>query len=259
MKQAKSARLPQLEISSVAYINDEDLTYKQPPFIVEIPPINFGGMILSIAPVDFPSQEFKMADNKSILTEATLMYPLYTGGKITSIIEQAKMGLNISNNDLQLTEREIKFNVKNTFYAIVLARNVSKIASESLLRFEATFKLTESLFNAGSEKVNKLDYLKNKMTLEAFRVINATISSNYKTALSALKFYMGIDQREEININETVTDYDVESVEKYLTGESLINSNINMQKVDNAIKVYENKVDEANSDNYPSIEHILRF
>lgn len=259
LKQAQSARMPQLEISSIAYMNDEDLTFKQPPFTVEIPPINFGGMILSLAPVNFPSQEFKMADNKSILTEAILMYPLYTGGKITSIIEQAKMGLNISNNDLQLAEREIKLNVKNTFYSIVLARNVSKIASEALQRLEATFKLTESLFNAGSEKVNKLDYLKNKMTLDAFRSVNSTISSNYKTVIAALKFYMGLDQSEELTINETITDYDVETVERYLYRESIINSNINIQKIDHAIKVYEYKIDEANSDYYPAIALVGNF
>lgn len=259
LKQAQSARMPQLEISSIAYMNDEDLTFKQPPFTVEIPPINFGGMILSLAPVNFPSQEFKMADNKSILTEAILMYPLYTGGKITSIIEQAKMGLNISNNDLQLAEREIKLNVKNTFYSIVLARNVSKIASEALQRLEATFKLTESLFNAGSEKVNKLDYLKNKMTLDAFRGVNSTISSNYKTVIAALKFYMGLDQNEELTINETITDYDVATVERYLHRESIINSNINIQKIDNAIKVYEYKIDEANSDYYPAIALVGNF
>ena len=259
LKQAQSARMPQLDISSLAYINDEDITYTLPPFKVEIPSINFGGMLLTIAPVDFPAQVFKIADNKSILTEAMLTYPLYTGGKITSIIEQAKMGINISQNDLQLAEREIRFNVKNTFYAVVLARNVSKIAGEALQRFEATFKLTESLFNAGSEKVNKLDYLKNRMTLEAFRGMNSTILSNYKTVIAALKFYMGLDQNEEITISESITDYDIETVERYLNSDMIINSNINMQKVDNAIKAYGYKLDEANSDYYPSIALVGNF
>jgi outer membrane protein len=253
LKQAESARMPQLEISSSAYLNDEDINFTQPPLQVKIPPIDLLGMTLSLDAVDFPAQSFKIADNKSIMTEAMLTYPLYTGGKITSIIEQAKLGLNISKDDARLTEREIKFNVKNTYYGVILARNISRIAGDALLRFEATYKLTESLFNSGSEKVNKLDYLKNKMTLEAFKGMNSTILSNYKTAVSALKFYMGIDQSVEISISEENSIYEIETAEKFLTSESLNEMNINNQKLDKAIKVYEHKVDEARSDYYPSL------
>ncbi|MBX3007343.1 MAG: TolC family protein [Melioribacteraceae bacterium] len=253
LKQAESARMPQLEISSSAYINDEDINFIQPPLQVKIPPIDLLGMTLSLDKIDFPSQSFKIADNKSILTEAALTYPLYTGGKINSIIEQAKIGLKISKDDFRLSEREIKYNVKNTFYAVILARNISRIAGDALLRFEATYKLTESLFNSGSEKVNKLDYLKNKMTLEAFKGMNSTILSNYKTAVSALKFYMGIDQSEEISISEENPTYETGEAEKFLSNESLNELNINNQKLDNAIKVYESKVNEAQSEYYPSI------
>ena len=253
LKQAESARMPQLEISSSAYMNDEDINFIQPPLQVKIPPIDLLGMTLSLDAVDFPAQSFKIADNKSIMTEAMLTYPLYTGGKISSIIEQAKLGLNISKDDARLTEREIKFNVKNTYYSVILARNISRIAGDALLRFEATYKLTESLFNSGSEKVNKLDYLKNKMTLEAFRGMNSTILSNYKTAVSALKFYMGIDQSREISISEENSIYEIATAEKFLTSESLNEMNINNQKLDKAIKVYEHKVDEARSDYYPSL------
>lgn len=253
LKQAESARMPQLEISSSAYINDEDINFIQPPLQVQLPPFDVLGMTLTLDKVDFPAQAFKIADNKSILTEAALIYPLYTGGKITSIIEQAKLGLKISKDEVRLTEREIKFNVKNTYYAVILARNISRIAGDALLRFEATYKLTESLFNSGSEKVNKLDYLKNKMTLEAFRGMNSTILSNYKTAISALKFYMGIDQSEEISISEENQVYETATAEKFLSNESLNELNINNQRLDNAIKVYEHKVEEAKSEHYPSI------
>jgi len=259
IKQAKSAKLPQLDVSSFAYMNDEDINFLQVPTKVEIPPFTLGNSTFSLAPFVLPEQDIKMADKKSLLTEAMLTFPLYTGGKITSIIEQAKLGLSISKNDMQLTEREIKYNVKNTFYTVILARNIAKISGDALQRFEATFKLTESLFNVGSERVNKLDYLKNKMTLEAFRGLNTTIISNYKSAVAALKFYMGLDQSEEITINEGITDYNTDSADKYSTSTTLNASNINMQKLENAIKLYENKIDEAKSDYYPSVALVANF
>lgn len=253
LKQAESARLPQLDISSSAYINDEDINFIQPPLKINMPPIDLMGMSLVLDAIDFPAQTFKLADNKSLVTEATLTYPIYTGGKISSIIEQAKLGINISKNELRQSERDIIFNVKNTYCSVVLARNVSKIAGDALVRFETTFELTENLFNSGSERVNKLDYLKNKMTLEAFRGMNSTILSNYKTAVAALKFYMGLDQSEEISISEETPEIGITAAEEFLSEKTLFEKNIDIQKLDNAIKVFEHKVDEAGSDYYPSV------
>ncbi len=253
LKQAQSAKLPQVDLTSSAFVNDENITFVQPPMAINMPPLNLGTMNLILPTVELPAQFFTLANNKSIQNELSITYPLYTGGKITAINEQAKFGYEIAKNEATLTEKEIVYNVKNTFYAVILSRNLEKISSDALQRFEATFKLTESMFNAGSEKVNKLDYLKNKMTLEGFRGMNASMSTNYKSAISALKFYMGLKQEEEISINDLVTDYNNEQIDKYLSNNTLLDSNVNMLKVNNAIKAFEHKVEEAKSDYYPSV------
>ena len=166
---------------------------------------------------------------------------------------------NISNTELKLTESEIKFNVRNTFYSVVLARNVLKIGNDALQRFETTFKLTESMFKAGSEKVNKLDYLKNKMALEAFRGMISTFSSNYKSAVSALKYYIGLDQTDELSIKDSINDYNLDSIKNILKNDSLIENNLTTQNLEKSIKLFEFKVDESISDYYPSLALVGNF
>lgn len=259
IKQAKSIKYPQIEISSFAFVSDENFTFTQPPLKIQIPPINMGTFSLPFSSIEIPPQKFSVAENKSILSEASLIYPLYTGGKINSVIEQAKLGLSIAKNDLELTESEIKYNVKKAFYSVVMAQKVSNIFNDALIRFETTYKLTESLYNAGSENVNKLDYLKIKMAYETFKGLNETISSNLKTALSALKFFIGIDSNEELTVIPPLNDYDNNLIERYLESELLTELNINMQKINNAIKAFEYKVKEAKSDYYPSIALISSY
>ncbi len=170
IKQAKSAKYPQFEISSFAFVSDENFTFTQPPLKIQLPPLNMGTFSLPFSSFEIPPQKFSVAENKSMLSEASLVYPLYTGGKINSIIEQSKLGLSISKNDLELTEREIKYNVKKAFYAVVMAQKVNNIFNDALIRFETTYKLTETLYNAGSENVNKLDYLQIKMAYKHLKV-----------------------------------------------------------------------------------------
>ncbi|MEM3373416.1 MAG: TolC family protein [Candidatus Anstonellales archaeon] len=253
LKQAKSAKYPQLEFASFAFLNDENFTFVQPPLKIELPPINMGTFSLPFSSIEIPPQKFSVAENKSILSDFSFVYPLYSGGKINSVIEQAKLGLSIAQKDLELTESEIKYNVKKTFYSVLMAQKVNNIFNDALIRFETTYKLTETLYNAGSENVNKLDYLKIKMAYETFKGLNETISSNLITALSALKFLIGIEQNDELTIVPEANQYDSSAVEKYLESELLNESNINMQKINNAIKVFEYKIREAKSDYYPSI------
>ncbi len=80
-----------------------------------------------------------------------------------------------------------------------------------------------------------------------------------KTALSALKFFIGIDSEDELSIIPPLSDYDSNIIEKYLESELVIESNINMQKINNAIKAFECKVKEAKSDYYPSIALISSY
>lgn len=117
-KQIESGLWTSLELTSKAFIQEEDQNFIFPASTFAIPPIDFGMGPLQFPPVKVPAQDVKIMDNKSIVTDLTLTYPIFIGGKVSSIIEQVKNGVLISQNIVVLAETEIVFNVKNAYYSI---------------------------------------------------------------------------------------------------------------------------------------------
>ena len=82
----------------------------------------------------------------------TLVYPVFTGGKISSIIDQVENSILISENNITISENEITLNVKKAYYAVVLTQQLLKIGSDAFERFEATYHLTCLLYTSPSPR-----------------------------------------------------------------------------------------------------------
>ena len=90
LKQAESGRWPSLELTSKAFMQDEPQNFIFPSSNFVIPPIDFGMGPIQFPPITVPSQDVKLLDNKSIISDLTLTYPIFTGGKVSSIIKDRK-------------------------------------------------------------------------------------------------------------------------------------------------------------------------
>ena len=253
LKQAESGRWPSLELTSKAFVQDEPQNFIFPSSTFIVPPINMGQITLAIPPVEIPAQDIKLMDNKSIMTDLTLVYPVFTGGKISSIIDQVEHSILISQNNLALTENEITLNVKKAYYAVILTQQLLKIGSDAFERFEATYHLTESLYQTGSGTVSKLDYLKNKMSLESFRGIVSELGSKNSIANSALKYYLGLNLSSEISIKDSSLEIEYLTPKEQETLNELLSTNLYLKNLDIATNIYNAKIDEAESDYYPSL------
>ncbi|MBK7228804.1 MAG: TolC family protein [Ignavibacteriales bacterium] len=243
LKQAESGRWPSLELSSKAFIQDEPQNFIFPSSTFSFPPLE----------INLPPQDIKLLDNKSIMTDLTLVYPVFTGGKISSIIDQVEHSILISQNNLALTENEITLNVKKAYYAVILTQQLLKIGSDAFERFEATYHLTESLYQTGSGTVSKLDYLKNKMSLESFRGIVSELGSKNSVANSALKYYLGLSLSSEISIKDSSLEIEYLTPKEQETLNELLSTNLYLKNLDIATNIYNAKIDEAESDYYPSL------
>lgn len=253
LKQAESGRWPSLDLTSKAFVQDEPQNFIFPTSTFIVPPINLGQITLAIPPVEIPAQDIKLMENKSILTDLTLVYPLFTGGKISSVIDQVENSILISENNIALSESEITLNVKKAYYAVILTQQLLKIGSDAFERFEATYHLTESLYQTGSGTVNKLDFLKNKMSLESFRGIVSELQSKNEVAKSGLKYYLGLSLSTEISIKDSSLEFGTITPDEESTLKQLISSNIYLKNLDIAKSIYEAKIEEAKSDYYPTL------
>lgn len=252
LKQAESGRWPSLDLTSKAFIQDEPQNFIFPASTFSIGSLQTPLGTFPVPPVDIPAQDIKLMDNKSIMTDLTLVYPVFTGGKISSIIDQVENSILISQNNVALAESEITLNIKKAYYAVILTQQLLKIGTDAFERFEATYNLTESLYQTGSGTVTKLDFLKNKMSLESFRGIVSELKSKNEVALSGLKYFLGLSLNSEITIADSTLEFDTATPDEKSIMDELISSNLYLKNLDIAKSIYEAKITEAQSDYYPS-------
>ncbi len=253
LKQAKSGHYPSLDLGATFYRMDEDPNYVIPDSRIQIPSLDLGTLVLPPMIFPVPEQNIKLADKQNFQTDINLVLPLFTGGKISSFIEQAQAGLEIAKLESRDNDQQIIFQIKKLFYAALLTIKLQEIAEEAYERFRTTLKFTESAYQNGGSRVTKTDYLKSKTITETVKSFLIQISGERKNAFAALTFTMGLDWKTEVQISEIdfPTYPDTRTLDELV--ELALNNNPLAAKVQNGIKVYDFKIDEAKSDFYPSV------
>ena len=283
-EQALSAYWPQLKFSATAVRMDEN-----PNFIFPSQPLSFGSAgrpfaeaianaqlaklgidpstpgyaallatatdnaLAGLNSSSMPEYDVKLMDRDLLTSTLSLTYPLYTGGKISAVAKQAKIGVNISKEDARQTDLQIARDIKQYYYGHIFAKKLYGLSRDTLERFEATEELTESVYQHGSGKVKKTDYLRAKVMTSAIRSAVELVKSSEELSRSALVNAMGLpwNTRIEIADNEIpFAPYDG-ALEKLVETANLHNPQMNQVRL--GLKAREEKIAEAKSGHLPIV------
>jgi outer membrane protein TolC len=251
--QTESANYPTLDADILGTIMDQDPIFVMEGFELNVPPLSVGQLQLNLPPIAVPELTQKLMDNKNISASINILYPLFTGGKISSLQEQGKVGVEVAKEQIKKTNLQVKFDVSRYYFAAVLSNNLLRIAREALERMEATLEITESVYKNGSLKVTKIDYLKNKMFVENLRGILAQVESRREVVYAALKKEVGLNWDSYIEIVDTQIPYSAKLInQQNIITEALV-SNPDLKMVDLGLSYLNHKIDEMESGHYPTI------
>ncbi len=156
---------------------------------------------LSLA--SMPAYNVKLMDRDLLTSTLSLIYPLYTGGKVSSMARQAKAGVDASKEEARRTDLQIVRDIKQYYYGYVFSRALHRLGRETLERFEATESLTQEVYQHGAGRVKKTDYLRSKMMTAAVRSAVDMMKSNEELTRSALANTMGLAWSVPIDVAET--------------------------------------------------------
>lgn len=253
IKQANSGHYPQVDLNAAFTVQDEDMNYFQPSFQFQLPAMSFGGVPIPTLKLDIPEQHFKVADNQMFAAQLDFTLPIFLGGKISSFVKQAESNLEIARNDSRQNDDQIIFETKKLYYSVIMAKKISSIAQEALDRLSATLKFTESLYQQGSGRVTKSDYLKNKTMVEVIKAVASQLDGEQRIAQAALVNAMGLHWKSEIELMESEIPFNQlnESLENLI--EVLNTNNPYLAKVENGLNALQSKIDESKSEYYPSV------
>ncbi|MDO9281377.1 MAG: TolC family protein [Methylotenera sp.] len=203
--------------------------------------------------ITVPQQNVKLFNQNTTIASIQLMYPLYTGGKISSLISQAGFGKAIANEEMRRSSMQVVRDVKRFYYAAQLTQRLTETAHDTLGLLEVTRDLTKTLYEGGSNNINKLDYLKTQMAVSYAKSVEADFSAKHKSALAALVNAMGLSWDAKI---KPVDDMNIKvaanpELEALVRQASEFNPQLGQLKL--AVKAANAKIGEAYSGHLPQV------
>lgn len=195
----------------------------------------------------------KMMGRDTVLSKLNLTLPLYTGGKISAITKQAKIAQSIADVDKRRSQNQVIYDVKRYYYAAQLTGQLRQLSEDTLERMRFTKDLTSRLYQGGSLRVKKTDYLRSKLSVNLIESLHETLVAKETMAKSALVNAMGLSWREQVEITDKVFEEPV--MEKTMS--SLVDDayqfNPDYTTLKLAIDVHEAKIDESQSEYLPNV------
>lgn len=246
-QQAVSAQWPTLSFNSSFQRTDQAPIFEYPAQSMSI---NLG---FPTPPIEVPAQEIPLLGRDTSLYSLQAMYPLYTGGKLSSVIEQARINKDIARTEVRRTDLQIVQDVKRYFYASIYTAKLRDLAEKISLSFKALSGITERFYLSGSNSVNKLDYLQSKLVHSLAQSTHADLSAKHQAALAALSFSMGLPWQESIEISQTTYPQDLAPEKLDLLIQQAQQFNPDLHKLTLAVDAYKAKVDEEKSANAPTL------
>lgn len=220
-QQALSAYWPQVTVTGGYTHLDEPPNFIFPPSLTAVPaqtittpastalitvPAGVLGPTAVQLPVDVPAQtlttaaqtfpvpayEVKLMNKESVVGSASMQWLLFDGGMRSGLRQQGESYVAAMKQEARRTDIEIIDSVTRLYHGAVLARQLIRLAADTLAQMEATLRITETLYQGGGGTVTKSDYLENKVLVASVRGIIAALEKNESMAEAALANTMGL-------------------------------------------------------------------
>ncbi len=176
--EARSGFFPQLSLSG---------SYTR---LGKIPTYDVGGM------------KFAMGTENNYNSSLSYQQSLFTWGKIQAGYDISKHNLSLTQGEYRKTKQDIKFNVVNLFYNILLAKELIKVREESIARIEDHLKAVTDRYDKGY--ASEFDVLRVKVQLANAKPPLTQAKNLYQLTMNNLKNILGISLEDSVNFEGTL-------------------------------------------------------
>jgi len=140
----------------------------------------------------------KFGTDNSYTADLTLTQPLYSGGRTIAAIKIARLYKKLSRETVRGASQNLKIEVYNAFYGAVLAREISRVSSQSLKLARENLDVVEKMFNQGM--TSEYDFLRARVEVANLLPAVTKAETDFNVAISALKNLLGIDSRDKLEL-----------------------------------------------------------
>ncbi len=142
--------------------------------------------------LEVPAQKFELADRTTYGVALEAKWLLADGGERRGRRRAALAGVEAARQEERAETIELISDVRRYYAGAVLARELVGVAEDVHERMVATLELTQTFYEGGSMQVTKMDYLRNKVVVDALQSGLEQLRGNYELACAALTHRMGL-------------------------------------------------------------------
>ena len=164
-----------------------------PPSSIQMP-VNFPAQTYKTAAQTFavPQQNITALDQNLATGTLEMKWLLWDGGMRRGLREQSTANVAMFSEEARRTDLEIVDSVTRMYWGAVLARQLRQLGSDTLARMNSTLQLTDSMYQHGSGKVTRADYLENAIVVRTLESVLAELEKNEAMSQAALANNMGL-------------------------------------------------------------------
>jgi outer membrane protein TolC len=197
---ARSGFMPRLSLTAGSILFEEAQSYRIPPGGMSIDlssdPL-FGALLKQ--PISNPKELSIGVTNQWLnFGLVSLTQPLFTGGMILSYHRMARHGRDAARSGKERKVHEVVHTVIRRYHDAVLASRLLEIGERALTRVRTVHGITRRVHDAGSPKVNRLDYLKSKLTAATVAGVVEKLREGRRLALEGLRFAIGLEPGQRV-------------------------------------------------------------
>ena len=138
------------------------------------------------------TMEFRMGSEENYLARASLTQPLFTWGKIANGYQISKLNLEAVKEDYRQKKNGLVFNVKQSFYAILVLREFVKVTEESYEQTKRHINVVKKRYNAGL--ASDFDLLRAEVQLKNMEPQLVKVKNELEVAEKSFKTLLGLSQ-----------------------------------------------------------------
>jgi outer membrane protein TolC len=205
-------------------------------------------------PVSTALQSFSQTNNFESSVQLTQV--LFNSAVLKGI-GSSKIYLDLSKEDLKRTISAVIFDVKKTFYGVMLSKALYEITEASFNNASQNFRNVKALHGQGF--VSEFDNLQAEVRVENIRPVLLQMENTYLMSKDGLKILLGIDQSEDIEVTGEFIFEDSIIPDETEVISAALQDNYSIRTMQLKIAVDDAFIDLDRSDYWPSLAAFANY
>jgi TolC family type I secretion outer membrane protein len=132
--------------------------------------------------------------------QLSLSLPIYSGGRLEGLIDQAKLNYKVSDLNVDATKQQLKLSATTSYFNVLATRNLLDVAKQQVDDFAAHLKNVQAQYDVGT--VPRSDVLQTQVQLANAQDGLMKADNNYNLAVANLNNVVGLPLSTELKLKE---------------------------------------------------------